>query len=103
MPCFSRIISEMLPKILTGEKCNFLKPIDIVHSQIIYLSVWNESVNLHPTGYNMHPVSNMVLFLEIMYKFIFYLFLLHMLLLKIPIYRHNIILHYISDAIIIIF
>ena len=33
MPCSSRIITKMLPEILTIEKCDFLKP--IVHSQII--------------------------------------------------------------------
>ena len=33
----SRIISEMLPEILTIEKYYFLKP--MIHSQIIYLSI----------------------------------------------------------------
>ena len=33
MPCFSKIISEMLLDIHTMEKCDFLKP--IVHSQMI--------------------------------------------------------------------
>ena len=38
MPCSFRIISEMLPKIHTMEKCDFLKP--IIHSQIIQSSVY---------------------------------------------------------------
>ena len=42
MPCYSQIISEMLPEIHTMEKCDFLKP--VIHSQIISFSVLDEPI-----------------------------------------------------------
>ena len=47
MPCSSRIISEMLPEILTMEKRDFLNPIiQLFFLEIIEFPVTNEGVNI---------------------------------------------------------
>ena len=43
MPCFSKIISEMLPEIQTIEKFDFLK--SMILSQMLLFSVLNKGVS----------------------------------------------------------